>query len=78
MMVLYKYAAIFEFNYSTIYLDLDRSFIRNELEERDKFLYAEDSKTLFLMNYCYLDKKRRKDCSWLVKKTFLEEYELQK
>ena len=42
----------------------------------DKMVLGEDSKTLFLMNYAYMNKQRKRECAWLTKKTLLEDFEL--
>ena len=39
-------------------------------------IQGEDCKTLFLVNYAYMDKEKKRECAWLVKKTFLAKYEL--
>lgn len=45
-----------------------------ELEnfDMDKFMCAEDTKTLFLIHYAFIDQKLRLDTKWLTQETFLD------
>lgn len=38
----------------------------------NKFMCAEDTKTLFMINYAFIDQKLRLDTKWLTEETFLE------
>ena len=56
MMVNYNYAMAFQFNYSTVYLNHSKSMISSQLFKLNEVIVAEDTKTLMLINYAYLNK----------------------